>query len=108
LGGGFAYDFACSCCGRPPGQPGAAQKLRSEFLEFGPQAAYTETMNTTVPPRVDDSASLTALLAAVAAEAAPLLEAHRTGRIVINFSGGDKVRIETARFRDISVGPPAK
>ena len=50
---------------------------------------------------------LGALLAAVAAEAQPLLAEHRPGRIVINFSGGDKVRIETAQFRDVSVGPPA-
>lgn len=54
------------------------------------------------------SGPLAALLAAVAAEAQPLLAEHRPGRIVINFSGGDKVRIETARFRDVSVGPPAK
>ena len=52
--------------------------------------------------------SLAALLQAVAAEAQPLLAEHRPGRIVINFSGGDKVRIETARFRDVSVGPPTK
>jgi hypothetical protein len=72
-------------------------------------------MNTnaaTRTPGAGDSAPLagplSALLAAVAAEAQPLLAEHRTGRIVINFSGGDKVRIETARFRDVSVGPPAK
>ena len=65
-------------------------------------------MNANVPARAGDSAQLAALLAAVAAEAQPLLAEGRTGRIVINFSGGDKVRIETARFRDVSVGPPAK
>ena len=53
-------------------------------------------------------ASLAALLEAVAAEAQPLLAEHCTGRIVINFSGGNKVRIETARFRDVSVGPLGK
>ncbi len=56
----------------------------------------------------ESAAPLAALLAAVAAEAGPLLAEHCTGRIVINFSGGDKVRIETARFRDVSVGPPGK
>jgi hypothetical protein len=57
---------------------------------------------------VEDCGPLAALLEAVAAEAQPLLAEHRTGRIVINFSGGDKVRIETARFRDVSVGPRVK
>jgi len=42
-------------------------------------------------PVVDPA--LAALLDAVAAEARPLLAERRTGRIVINFSGGDKVRI---------------
>ena len=68
-------------------------------------------MNATVPrptPSVDDAGRLAALLDAVAAEAQPLLAAGRSGRIVINFSGGDKVRIETARFRDVSVGPRVK
>ena len=68
-------------------------------------------MNADAPPLTSgagDSGPLAALLAAVAAEAQPLLAEHRPGRIVINFSGGDKVRIETARFRDVSVGPPAK
>ena len=58
--------------------------------------------------RTQLESALAALLAAVAAEAQPLLAEGHTGRIVINFSGGDKVRIETARFRDVSVGPPAK
>ena len=44
---------------------------------------------------------LAALLEAVAAEARPLLAEGRTGRIVINFSGGSKVRLETAHFRDV-------
>ena len=57
---------------------------------------------------VESGSPLAALLEAVAAEAGPLLAEGRAGRIVINFSGGDKVRIETARFRDVSVGPPAK
>jgi hypothetical protein len=64
-------------------------------------------MNTNAPPKANDSTPLAALLAAVAAEAQPLLAEGRTGRIVINFSGGEKVRIETARFRDLNVGPPA-
>jgi hypothetical protein len=87
------------------------QKLRSELLEFGRFVAYTVIMSGQAPRRTVDGengAPLAALLAAVAAEAQPLLAEHRPGRIVINFSGGDKVRIETARFRDLSVGPPAK
>jgi hypothetical protein len=63
-------------------------------------------MTTSLPATAD--LALAALLEAVAAEAQPLLAEHRTGRIVINFSGGDKVRIETARFRDVSVGPHVK
>jgi hypothetical protein len=55
-----------------------------------------------------DNARMAALLAAVAAEAQPLLAEGRTGRIVINFSGGDKVRIESARFRDVSMGAAAQ
>lgn len=73
--------------------------------------AYTSSMNGHEPRPTPDRAHIAALavlLDAVAAEAGPLLAAGRTGRIVINFSGGDKVRIETARFRDVSVGPPAK
>jgi hypothetical protein len=93
------------------GESGSWKKLRSELLEFGRRLAYTVIMTVQVPSHTADvpnSGPLAALLAAVAAEAQPLLAEHRTGRIVINFSGGDKVRIETARFRDVSVGPPAK
>lgn len=53
-------------------------------------------------------AALASLLEAVAVEARPLLVEGRTGRIVINFSGGEKVRIETARFRDVSMSAAVK
>ena len=63
-------------------------------------------MNTQV--QLASGSALAVLLDAIAVEAQPLLEERRTGRIVINFSGGDKVRIETARFRDVSVAVPAR
>ena len=83
---------------------GGTPNLRTDFLDFPRAQAYTQSMTT--PTQLESA--LAALLAAVAAEAQPLLAEHRPGRIVINFSGGDKVRIETARFRDVGVGPPAK
>jgi hypothetical protein len=51
---------------------------------------------------------LAALLDAVAAEAQALLGERRTGRNVINFSGGDKVRLEVARFQDVCTSANAK
>ena len=87
---------------------GGKTNLRTELLDFPRAQAYTQAMTTRTQLESAAQAALAALLEAVAAEAQPLLAEHRPSRIVINFSGGDKVRIETARFRDVSVGPPAK
>ena len=46
--------------------------------------------------RPGEMESLQRLLEAVAKEAQPLLAEHKTGRIVVNFSGGSRVRIEVA------------
>jgi hypothetical protein len=95
------------------------KESRSELLEFKRAAAYPVIMSGQAPRRTADGESVTpltgpragplgALLAAVSAVALLLLAGGRTGRIVINFSGGEKVRIERARFPDVSVSPPGK
>ncbi len=44
------------------------------------------------------------ILAAVAAELAPFLVQKQTGRITLNISSGGSVRLEVARYKDITRG----
>lgn len=61
--------------------------------------AMITNMNITLHP--DGGPAMQELLEAFTDEARPFVTQHRKGRIVVSFSGGDHIHIETARFRDL-------
>lgn len=53
-------------------------------------------------PQPAQSPHLTRILTAIQTELAPILAAGQSARLTINVSSGGSVRLEVARFRDVT------